>query len=519
MGGRWGTAAVAVAAMALALVLPGMATAAEYRDWDESETKVVSPARALAGAVRTSGAEGAATRAVVAVATTGGPEVTIAERDGDGWFAFELPVGRLEERQYNVLARLYDGDQLIAIAPWRSIVVDATPPALTFNAIRRWWRPADAPIAVSWQVEPGATTTCGFGLAALPPAPCDGWFSVPAFSDGAYALTVVAADEAGNARSYVQPLTFDNAAPSADLIGGPGEGSLAGSRSAVFGIAVTDANPGPSTCAVDGYAVTCGERLELHDLVDGPHGATVTAADLAGNTTTVTRDWTVDATAPWLTLDGPADGARLPAGPVAYAAAAVDTSPLTLACRWDAAEPSPCGDRFQRTLAAGEHRFEATATDAAGNVRALARTVVVAAASGEQPPGESAGEQPPPGGGSPSTPPPPGDGAGRGPRGAARLVATLTAPRRLTAAALRRGVRLTARCSRACRGTLRLQRGGRTLARAPLVAAAATPTRVTVRLARAGGLPRGSRLAFALTVTGADGGRAGARLTRALASG
>ncbi len=318
MRGWWGAAAIAVL-----LALPGAAAAAEYRDWDESEVKRVSPARALAGAVRTTAGEGTATRAVISVTTAGGPAVTVAERDPDGWFAFELPVAGLDERAHSVFAKLYDDDGLIAIAPYRTIAVDATPPALVFTPIRRHWRPADAPIAIGWEVEPGATTTCAFGLApaalppapaALPPTPCDRWYSVPAFSDGAYALTVVATDEAGNVRTHTQPLTFDNSAPQVRLSGGPGEGALSGGRSAGFAIDVTDVAPGPPVCALDGHAVFCGARLDVADLVDGPHGVTVVVADLAGNTTTVTRDWTVDATAPWLTLDGPADGRTSPPG-------------------------------------------------------------------------------------------------------------------------------------------------------------------------------------------------------------
>lgn len=527
MGRRWRTATIAaVATMTAAFALAGTATAAQYRDWDEWEEKQVSPARPLTGAVRATAGEGTPTRVVVAVATAGGPSVTVDQPGADGWFEFELPVAGLPEGDYDVNARLYDGDQLIAVAPYRPIVVDSTPPWLAFDPMRTYRRPGEAPITVSWEVGWGARTTCSFGLAtpvppAIPPAPCSGWFKVPAYSDGAYEVTVVATDDAGNVATYRQPLTFDNAFPLVTLTGAPAEGALTGRRTERVAIAVADRNPGTTACTLDDGPIACGEQLEVSGLSDGDHEVTVAATDLAGNTMTVRRAWTVDATAPALTLEGPADGARVRAGGVVYAAAAVDGSPLTLACRWDDAAPAPCGERFERTLAAGTHRFEATATDAAGNVSTLVRTLVVEPEP-EEPPGEEPppGQQPPPPGQQP--PPPGGDPAPpQDPRGtpdpptAAPLAATLSGPRTTTVAALRRGVRLTVRCQRRCRGTLVLRSGKRTLVRVPVTVSRGS-ARVTVRLPRERTLSRRARVTFTLQVETADGSRDTARLTRTL---
>lgn len=523
MGRRWRTATIAaVATVTAAFASAGTATAAQYRDWDEGEQKLVSPARPLTGAVRATAGEGAPTRVVVAVATAGGPSVTVDQPGADGWFEFALPVAGLADGGYDVHARLYDGDQLIAVAPYRPIVVDGTPPWLAFDPMRRYRRPGEAPITVSWEVEWDATTACSFGLAApappsIPPAPCSDWFTVPAYSDGAYEVTVVATDEAGNVGTYRQPLTFDNSSPLVTLTGGPAEGELTGRRAESFAIAVADRNPGTTACTLDGEPIACGERLEVTGLPDGDHEVTVAATDLAGNTTTVRRAWTVDATAPALTLDGPADGARVRTGAVVYAAAAVDGSPLTLACRWDDAPPAPCGARFERTLAAGTHRFQATATDAAGNVSTLVRTVVAEPEPVPVPVPVPPGQQPPTPGGGPSTPQgPAGTPAPREPE--PPLAAALAGPRTTTVAALRRGTRLTVRCSRRCRGTLRLRVGGRTLASVP-VSVGGESARVTVRLPRGRPLPRRARVTFALTVETADGSRDTVRLTRTLSGG
>ncbi|ADB49035.1 hypothetical protein [Conexibacter woesei] len=531
MGRRWRTATIAaVATVTAAFALAGTATAAQYRDWDEGEEKLVSPARPLTGAVRATAGEGTPSRVVVSVATAGGPSVTVDQPGADGWFAFELPVAGLADGGYEVHARLYDGDQLIAVAPYRPIMVDSAPPWLAFDPFRTYRRPGEAPITVSWDVEWGARTTCSFGLAtpvppSIPPAPCTDWFTVPAYSDGAYEVTVVATDEAGNIGTYRQPLTFDNAWPLVTLTGGPAEGELSGRRAESFAIAVADRNPGTTACTLDAEPVACGERLEVAGLPDGDHEVTIAATDLADNTTSVRRAWTVDATAPALTLDGPADGARVRAGTVVYTAAAVDGSPLTLACRWNDAPPAPCGERFERTLAAGTHRFEATATDAAGNLSTLLRTVI---AEPEPEPQQPPRQQPPPPEQQqpPAQQPPPGSGPPnpQGPGGTPEapelepLAAALTGPRTTTVAALRRGVRLTARCSRRCRGTLHLQAGGRTLASVP-VSVGSGSARVTVRLPRGRTLPRRARVTFALAVETADGSRGTARLTRVLGGG
>jgi Bacterial Ig-like domain len=476
--------------------------------------------------VRATAGEGTPTRVVVAVATAGGPSVTVDQPGADGWFAFELPVAALADGTFNVHARLYDGEELIAVAPYRPIMVDSTPPGLAFNPMRTHWRPGDAPITVSWEVEWGARTTCSFGLAkpvpaSIPPAPCSDRFKVPAYSDGAYEVTVVATDDAGNIGTYRQPLTFDNAFPLVTLTDGPAEGELRGRRAEGFAIAVADRNPGTTACTFDGEPIACGERLEITGLTDGGHAVEIAATDLAGNTMTVRRAWTVDATAPALTLDGPADGARVRAGAVAYAAAAVDASPLTLACRWDDAPPAPCGERFERTLTAGTHRFEATATDAAGNVSTLVRTVVTEPPP-EPGPQEPPGQQPPPDqqpptpGERPSTPRDPG-GTPEPPQ-VEPLSTALAGPRATTVAALRHGVRLTVGCSRRCRSTLRLRSGGRTLASVP-VSVGRGRARVTVRLPRGRALPRRARVTFALAVETPDGSRDTARLTRTLGGG
>lgn len=63
----------------------------------------------------------------------------------------------------------------------------------------------------------------------------------------------------------------------------------------------------PAVCSLDGApALPCASPFARSALADGSHTLTVTATDGAGNVGTASRSWTIDATAPVITIDATA---------------------------------------------------------------------------------------------------------------------------------------------------------------------------------------------------------------------
>ena len=150
------------------------------------------------------------------------------------------------------------------------------------------------------------------------------------------------------------------------------EGGVTGSPTATFGVS-SDDSADTLTCTVDGSPVDCSSgSAVVGPLSDGPHTFAATATDTLGNQASASFSWTIDTTAPALTVpvditvneDG-ASGAAV----VSFTATAtdlVDANPL-VAC------VPPSGSSFP----VGTTTVDCTATDAADNVSQASFTVTV----------------------------------------------------------------------------------------------------------------------------------------------
>jgi hypothetical protein len=120
---------------------------------------------------------------------------------------------------------------------------------------------------------------------------------LPALPEGLYAVAVSAVDNAGNSATSSAILTIDRTAPVVTITSGPANGSLTNVTSATF----TFTSDAPTACALDGGTYTaCSGSFATSSLSAGTHLFAVSASDDAGNTTTVTRSWSVDNAAPIL---------------------------------------------------------------------------------------------------------------------------------------------------------------------------------------------------------------------------
>jgi hypothetical protein len=132
--------------------------------------------------------------------------------------------------------------------------------------------------------------------------------------------------------------------------------------------------PGASfTCSLDDAAyAACAPGATFAFDADGPHTLRVRALDRAGNTSdpSAPAAFTVDVTAPAVTIDSPRDGALSGRSPqFGYHAS---EGRVTYRCRLDNGPVRACGSSQGYTnVAPGAHTFEVGATDAVGNVGPL----------------------------------------------------------------------------------------------------------------------------------------------------
>jgi RTX calcium-binding nonapeptide repeat (4 copies)/Domain of unknown function DUF11 len=239
-----------------------------------------------------------------------------------------------------------------------SVTVDATPPAITFTAA-----PADptnvtSPTILFTSDDAFATSTCALDSGAA--VPCSGWASYSGLADGNHTFTVAATDTMGNSSTSSTTWVVDTVPPSLSLSAAPGSPTSATTASFTY------ATNGTAACQLDGHSIACVSPIALSGLTDGSHTLTVTATDAAGNTTALSRAWTVDTTAPVVALT------QKPASPSGNSnpvlAFSVDDGTAAVVCTIDGTPLPGCASPQALTgLTDGSHTFRVTATDVAGN--------------------------------------------------------------------------------------------------------------------------------------------------------
>lgn len=150
----------------------------------------------------------------------------------------------------------------------------------------------NGPVTLTFGHDPDATVRCR--LSGGTPSACDTSYTEPFtdLPDGSYTLQVEATDDVGNTASISRHTTLDRTMPVVAITSGPAEGSRISASTADFTLGITDTNPGTTVCAVDGEPLTCTDQAHATGLVPGSHTLVVTATDLAGNATTLSRTFT-----------------------------------------------------------------------------------------------------------------------------------------------------------------------------------------------------------------------------------
>jgi hypothetical protein len=196
--------------------------------------------------------------------------------------------------------------------------LDTSPPAVTVEA------PADGTfigageVAVTVRVVDGSETRVVSdppGLdAALPAGGGTATGTVP-LVEGDNAIAISAVDASGNVGGTTIDVVRDTVPP--ELSGAsPLSGSIAGESPIMFSVTVSDATLTTVRFGglVFGILPPGGLAMGPVALVEGTNGVLVTAADAAGNTSTLAVDLVLDLTAPVVTIDSPRDGECSAAG-------------------------------------------------------------------------------------------------------------------------------------------------------------------------------------------------------------
>jgi hypothetical protein len=193
-------------------------------------------------------------------------------------------------------------------------------------------------------------------------------------SAAAHTIAIRAIDTAGNigsATSY--SWTIDLTTPLASINSGPE--SLTNSTSASF---TFSANPPPAgsitgyECDIDsaGFA-SCSSPKSYTSLAQGSHTFQVRSIDNNGNRSlAVSQTWTVDTTAPTLTINSnPTSLNNSTSGSFTFSATdSGGGSVASYSCKLDGASYTSCSSPISySSLAQGSHTFYVTATDSAGN--------------------------------------------------------------------------------------------------------------------------------------------------------
>jgi uncharacterized repeat protein (TIGR01451 family) len=174
-------------------------------------------------------------------------------------------------------------------------------------------------------------------------------------ADGDYALVITAMDTCGNSSSRTVRFTIDRTRPVITIAGVP-EGCVNMDVTPAF--TVTDLHPDTVTATLNGQPFTSGTTITA----EGDYTLRVVATDAAGNTSTETRMFTIDKTAPTLTVTGAVDGSivNTDVTPV-FSASDLHLSAVTATLN---GAPFTSGTAVS---AAGSYTLIVTATDTCGN--------------------------------------------------------------------------------------------------------------------------------------------------------
>ncbi|WP_051265817.1 Ig-like domain-containing protein [Nakamurella lactea] len=323
--------------------------------------------------------------------TVDGTVIGTADADGAGNWTL-TPTAPLPDGEHTATATATDaaGNVSPASAPVTFSTDASAPAAPVITAPADGSSTNDTTPDITGSAEANSTVTVSVDGTVIGTVDADGagaWTLTPTtpLAPGPHTASATATDAAGNVSVPSAPVSFtvDTTAPPAPVITAPVDGSstndttpdITGSAEANSTVTVSIDGAVVGTAAADGAGAWT--FTPTTPLAEGPHTATATAADAAGNVSPVSNavTFTVDTTAPAApVITAPADGSSTndttpdvtgTAEPGSIVTVTIDSAVAGTAI----ADPSGNWTFTPATnLTEGPHTASATATDAAGNV-------------------------------------------------------------------------------------------------------------------------------------------------------
>jgi hypothetical protein len=311
----------------------------------------------------------------------------IATTAASGLGAWSVSSGTLATGSHSITARATDAaTNQSAASVSRTVIVDNTPPVVAISSPTNSQVTNDNTPDILFSVtesNPG-TTTCAVDAGAY--ASCTSPFTASTLSDGPHSASVRHVDAAGNSATATRSFIVDTTNPSVS-ISAPTSGQATNDSTPDVVFTTNDANPGTTTCSVDGSAFSaCSSPFTAASLANGTHAVSVKHLDAGGNSTTAVRSFVVDTIAPQPPVitypdadvvtsftTGELVGTSEPNALItSYADGYAYASVLANASgNWVFPSPDPAPD--------GTYTISTTATDAAGNVsgQSVARVITI----------------------------------------------------------------------------------------------------------------------------------------------
>lgn len=301
---------------------------------------------------------------------------------------YAASLDTLADGAYSVVVRARDTQGNEASTSARSFTVDNTPPVITITGVTAGqYSAAVTPvITVTDAALLGSSATLNGAVYAS---------GTPISINGDYTLSVSAVDKAGNTATatlqFSMRLPMVDDTPPAVFIEQPIEGAHI-RRGALLVVSATDTGSGvagveqkldaqPQWAGMGVSATTGKYTLEVGNLPDGLHAASVRATDNAGNTSDVqVRHFTVDNTAPSVQVSGIANDGKYPGS----ASAAIAISDLHLSSSSSTLNGSPYVSGSP-IAAPGLYTLTVAARDIAGNETIVSVTFEVTSAGANGP--------------------------------------------------------------------------------------------------------------------------------------
>ncbi|MFA5832146.1 MAG: RHS repeat-associated core domain-containing protein [Bacteroidota bacterium] len=258
----------------------------------------------------------------------------------------------------------------------RNIIKDSTIPQLTVSAPNDGIYTTQTSVVVSGTVTDGTTVSLSIN-GNLVSIGSGGVFSQTIFlNEGANAISVVAIDAAGNNATVTRTVIKD-AIPPTVVLYSPASDTLTKQSSITINGTVADS--AVITVTFNGDTVIVGSDGSYSgnvQLNEGKNIITIIATDAAENSTTVTRTVTMDSTPPSMTVSDPTEGIITIQNSVAVSGTVNDSTTVTVVMNGDTVEVNSGTFTHSVTLNEGHNIITIVATDGAGNLTTLTRTVI-----------------------------------------------------------------------------------------------------------------------------------------------